>query len=374
MGSVVVAVVIAMRFVVPLFIPRFPLPAIAAALVIDAADQTLFDAVLDEPLAGYQAYDKALDIYYLTIAYCATMRNWRDPVAFGVARFLFLYRLVGVVLFETLERRWLLLVFPNTFEYFFIAYEAVATRWNPRRLRPAAVVSLALAIWVFVKLPQEFWIHVAELDVTDFVGDHPWVWYVLGGAATAAGVALLPRWQWIPRPDHRFTLVADARVPVKDVERRRLSLRDTVLWEKVVLLALICVIFANVLPGIEAGPLGIAVGAGVLVLLNAFVSEWWYRRGRSWQNATRAFLTMLVINLLILLADSLLGPESDDVPTAANLGFVVLLSFLIALFDRMRATRGPGDRRLPASTALAIWRRRRRTPPPDPLPAPPTGG
>lgn len=372
MATVVVVLVIAARFLVPLAIPRFPLPAVLAALVLDAADQTIFQAVTDDPLDGYQSYDKALDVYYLTIAYCATMRNWRDPVAFGVARFLFLYRLIGVVVFETTQQRWVLLVFPNTFEYFFIAYELVATRWNPRRLRPAAVVSLALAIWVFVKLPQEFWIHVAKLDVTDFVSDHPWVWYLLGAAATAVGVALIPRWHWLPRPDHRFTVAADARLPIVDPVRRRPSLRDPVLWEKVVLLALICVIFANVLPGIEAGPVGIAVGAAVLVLLNAFVSEWWYQRGHTWQNATNAFVTMLAINLLILLADSLFGPENDDIPTAANLGFVVLLSFLIALFDRMRATRGPGDRRLPARAAFELWRRKRAQPPVDPLPAPPT--
>ncbi|HWL45151.1 MAG TPA: hypothetical protein VNQ73_19565 [Ilumatobacter sp.] len=359
MATAVIVTVVALRFLVPLFIPRFPLPAILVALVIDAVDQTIFQAVTDDPLPGYQAYDKALDVYYLTIAYCATMRNWRDPVAFGVARFLFLYRLVGVVLFETTHQRWLLLVFPNTFEYFFIAYEVVATRWDPRRLRAAAVVSMALAIWVFVKLPQEFWIHVAQLDVTDFVSANPWVWFVVAGAVTAVSVVLIPQRNRLPRADHPFSLAAEPRLPPLPIGRRRFSLRDGVLWEKAILLALICVIFANILPGIEAGPVGIAFGAALMVVLNAVVSEWWYRRGRTWQNATRAFLAMLVINLAILLADSLFGPERDDVPTAANLGFVVLLALLIALFDRMRATRGPGDRRLPASAAFELWRRKR---------------
>lgn len=368
----IVTVVVA-RFVVPLLIPRFPLPAIVAALVLDAADQTIFQAVTDDPLTGYQAYDKALDVYYLTIAYCATMRNWRDPVAFGVARFLFLYRLVGVVLFETTHHRWLLLVFPNTFEYFFIAYEVVATRWNPRRLRASAVVSLALGIWVFVKLPQEWWIHVAQFDVTDTLGEHPWVWYLVAAAVTAGAVALLPRRRWLPAADHRFRLAAKERLPALPNDRRTPSLGDVVLWEKATMLALICVIFANILPGIEAGPAGIAIGAATMVLLNAFVSEWWFSRGNSWQNATRAFVTMLVINLLILVADSLFGPDSDDVPTMANLGFVVLLSFLIALFDRMRSTRGPGDRRLAARDAFRLWRRQRGARPDAvPLPNPPT--
>ena len=93
-------VVVLLRFTVPLFIPKYPLPAILAALVLDAADQTIFSWVTDDPLPGYQLYDKALDIYYLSIAYITTMRIWRSPVAFQLSRFLFLYRLVGVLLHE----------------------------------------------------------------------------------------------------------------------------------------------------------------------------------------------------------------------------------------------------------------------------------
>lgn len=371
MTAVVVTLVVASRLIVPLFIPKFPLPAIVLALVIDAADQTIFQAVTDDPLDGYQSYDKALDIYYLTIAYCSTMRNWRDPVAFGVARFLFLYRLVGVVLFETTHQRWLLLVFPNTFEYFFIAYEAVATLWNPRRLRAPAVVSMALFIWIFVKLPQETWIHILKLDVTDFVSDHPWVVYVVGAVAIGLVVVMIPVVRRLPPADHPFTVAAAARLPELPAVYRRPSLRDPVLWEKAILLALVCVIFANILPGIEAGALGIAIGATAVVLLNALVSELLYSRGRTWQNLTRAFVAMLVINLVILLVDSLVGPERDDVPTAANLGFVVLLSLLIAMFDRMRATRGPSDQRLPAREAFEQWRATRRQRQQPELPAPP---
>ena len=130
-ADTVVVVVVLLRFTIPLFIPKYPLPAILAALVLDAADQTIFSWVTSDPLPGYQSYDKALDVYYLAIAYIATMRTWRDPVAFQLSRFLYLYRLIGVTLFELTHARWLLLVFPNTFEYFFIAYEAVRTRWNP---------------------------------------------------------------------------------------------------------------------------------------------------------------------------------------------------------------------------------------------------
>ncbi len=62
------AVVMA-RFFVPLAIPKYPLPGIIASLLLDAVDQTIFQQFTDLPLAGYQAYDKALDVYYLAITY-----------------------------------------------------------------------------------------------------------------------------------------------------------------------------------------------------------------------------------------------------------------------------------------------------------------
>jgi hypothetical protein len=116
---------------------------------------------------GYQGYDKAMDIYYLEIAYMATLRNWQNVAAFAVGRFLYFYRLVGVVAFELAQLRLLLLIFPNTFEYFFIAYESIRSRWNPRRWRLRWWVTAAAVIWVVIKLPQEYWIHVAKLDVTN---------------------------------------------------------------------------------------------------------------------------------------------------------------------------------------------------------------
>ena len=73
------------RFLLPLLIPRFPLPAIIACLVLDAADQTIFQAFGFDP-PGYQSYDKAMDIFYLAIAYLATMRNWDEPAGASASR------------------------------------------------------------------------------------------------------------------------------------------------------------------------------------------------------------------------------------------------------------------------------------------------
>ena len=117
--SLVFWAVVLGRLLIPLIIPRYPLPGVVAALLLDAVDQTIFQVFTNLNLDGYQGYDKALDIYYLTITYISTLRNWTNLFAFKVSRFLWYYRLVGVTLFELLHLRPLLLIFPNTFEYFF---------------------------------------------------------------------------------------------------------------------------------------------------------------------------------------------------------------------------------------------------------------
>src|SRR3954452_20016026 len=91
--------VVLARFVLPLFIPVYPLPAIIACLVLDGVDQTIFQLFGYDP-PNYQSYDKAMDIFYLSLAYLAAMRNWDNLHAFAIARFLFYYRLFGAFLFE----------------------------------------------------------------------------------------------------------------------------------------------------------------------------------------------------------------------------------------------------------------------------------
>jgi hypothetical protein len=259
-------VVLALRFGIPLFIPRFPLPAILAALVIDAADQTIFQQFTDLNLDGYQNYDKALDIFYLTIAFLAVYRNWANTTAINVARFLWYYRLVGVWLFEVFQERWILFIFPNTFEYFFIAYVAVGTQWDPRRLTHRAVIGLAAFIWIFIKLPQEWWIHIAQNDFTDFmkvdvfgttpttswadaITNRPAVTIALIAAiAVLAGVAV---WLYRKAPPKDWSFRVDVDKPVPRIELP--DRPQAPLWiappfaEKLLLVGLIAAIYTSVL-------------------------------------------------------------------------------------------------------------------------------
>lgn len=382
-GILALYLVVAARFLVPLTIPRFPVPGLLASLVLDAVDQTIFQQFPGLDIAGYQQYDKALDIYYLTIAYTSTLRSWTDPFAFRIARFLFYYRLVGTLVFELADQQWLLLVFPNTFEYFFLAYELVRTRWTPVRLGHRALLGLAAGIWVVVKLPQEWWLHVAELDVTDevktrvlgvplddgwgaAVANRPWVLLVAAAVVAALVVAwrrgVAPR---LPAQDWPFGFDVDERarggeirtVPASVRARQSAFVRGPLL-EKIVLVSIVSVVFAQIVPGVRATTTQVVLTVAVVVVLNSVASHWVAGHGAQWRSTAAQFLGVLVINAGIVLALVVLptpGGARVDVPSA--LFFLLLLSLLVTLYDRYRMLRRLRRRRgrLPLQ-----WRRARR--------------
>lgn len=335
----VFGLVVACRLLVPLLIPRFPLPAVLACLVIDGVDQTVFQRWTDLELTNYQSYDKALDVYYLSIAYLSTLRNWTNRTAIGVARFLFYYRQVGVVLFELTHWRALLLVFPNTFEYFFIFYEAVRLLWDPRRMSRTVVLGAAAAIWVLVKLPQEYWIHIAQRDVTDTVrelrADAPWV--------LLAGVLLLVVIAWsaflvlrarLPAPHHGLRLAAD---PLPGPGRATSRLLGTELAEKIVFVALTCIVFAEMLPNVHARPTQVVVAVAVVVTFTSATGLWTVKHLPTMQSAALTFGVLMVANVVFVsVVDHLFGRDRIAFGSAAALFFLTLLTLMVVLYDRFR--------------------------------------
>jgi hypothetical protein len=352
--------VLALRLLIPLAIPRYPLPAILAAFLLDGIDQTIFQRFTTLDLGFYQGYDKALDVYYLTLAYLSTLRNWTHRSAFAVDRFLLYYRLVGVLLFELTQVRAVLLIFPNTFEYFFDFYEGVRLRWNPLRMSRRLVLGAAAFIWIVIKLPQEYIIHVAQVDTTDWIKTT-----IFGVAATAtwgaaaanrplvtlalvvvlvvlvAGARWLIRYR-LPPADHRPRLAADA-IPAAVAERSErimrtpgpLRLTDPALLEKVALVSLVSVVFAQILPGVEADVLAVTLGVALVIAANTALSAWLARRGRTPEATLRQFLALAGINTLLLLLYAALLPAANG---SLNLGhalfFALLLTLLVTLFDR----------------------------------------
>ena len=355
-AGLVFAAVVGGRLLLPLLILRYPLPAIVACLVLDGVDQTIFQAFGYDP-PGYQGYDKAMDVYYLAIAYLATLRNWDSLKAFRVGRFLFFFRLVGVVIFELTHARPLLLLFPNTFEYFFIAYEAARSRWSPRRLGLREWIVVAAVIWVVVKLPQEYWLHVAQLDVTDQLAAHAWAPPLLIGliAALAAGFwwGVRPR---LPRPDWSWRIPADPMPATMDSPEEQFAwhakwgaIRTWATAEKIILVGMLAIVFAQMLPGVRASSLQVFGGVAVVVVLNAALTLITARRFTTYRSLFPAFVVRLLINVVfVLVTDFLLGREGGGIAAVDTLFFLTLVSLITTIHDRYRpvlATRVAAERR-----------------------------
>ncbi|BBH70767.1 hypothetical protein ACTI_74520 [Actinoplanes sp. OR16] len=339
--AVVFLTVVAARFLLPLLIPYFPLPAVIACLVLDGVDQTIFQSFGYDP-PGYQSYDKAMDVYYLAIAYLSTLRNWTSEAAFSISRFLFFYRLAGALIFELTQARWLLLVFPNVFEYFFIAYETIRSRWSPVTLLATWWIGVAGVIWVVVKLPQEWWLHVARLDLTDEIAAHHWVLALivalLAGLAVAFQRLIRPRlrpadWDWRIRPE---PLPAPIDEPHEQSAWR--TRNDAVLsWntlEKALLLGLICGVFGQMLPDFTGSTTDLFIGVAITVVLNAAISLAFARRSWTIRSTALAFAARLLVNVILAtVGNGILGRQMDGYDT---LFFLTMISLITTLHDRWR--------------------------------------
>jgi hypothetical protein len=337
----VFGIVVLARCVLPFTILRWPLPGIVACLVLDAADQTILQSFgFDPPF--YQSYDKAMDVFYLGIAYIATLRNWVNLPALSIARFLFFYRQVGVVLFELSGMRALLLVFTNAFEYYFIAYEAVRTRWSVARIAFASWLVVAAAIWVFVKLPQEYWIHIAQLDFTDAVRDVGWFLPLLLGLAGVAALVLWKLvWPRVPASDHRLCVEADP-VPASvatpqgraDWARSHGRIWSAATLEKTALVGLLAVVFATLIPDLDLRTTWLLGGTGVFVVINAALSLAVVRSGRAFASLRVALPLRLSINLaLLLMVEQLLYAA---LPLTDAVFFATLFTVLVVTYDLYR--------------------------------------
>jgi hypothetical protein len=355
--ALVLLVVVGLRVFVPLGMFRYPLPVIVASLLIDAADKSILETFTTLNLDFYQSYDKALDIYYLSLAYIATLRNWPNLTAFNISRFLWYYRLIGTTLFELTNVRALLLIFPNVFEYFFIYLETAKTRWNLSRLTRYHLFVAAAIVWVVVKLPQEYWIHVAQLDATDFIlesilgmpltaswgeaiQENLWVIPVLTLAAILAFVGLRTLERRLPKPDWQTSFDADlttdqyVRTTTAIVSSRHWR---TGLVEKVALVALISIIFASMLPNINATPLQMSLGVGLVILGNALISHWLAERGVGWRSFGVQFLALTAINFALALFYVQILPSFDGQARWRDvMFFTLLLTLLVSLYDRYR--------------------------------------
>ena len=173
----------AIRIAGSLPVLRWPLAGAILAIVIDFSDLFFMGWIDAGGLGDYQHFDKAMDLVYMATFLFVALR-WR-PWARRVAIALFVYRIVGVIAFEVVGDRAVLLAFPNLFEFWFVMVAALL-HWRPQAELTGRQTAGALAVLLAAKETQEYVIHGAKwLDqyVATEVAADLWRWIVerIGG-------------------------------------------------------------------------------------------------------------------------------------------------------------------------------------------------
>jgi hypothetical protein len=154
-----VIVIAAIRIAGSLPVLRWPLAGGLLAILVDLSDLLLRDLLELGGVPDYQGLDKWLDQVYLGCFLLVALR-WSGP-ARSVAIALYVFRLVGFGAFELSHERALLLLFPNVFEFWFIAVAALGAPRVATWSRPSLV--LALVVLTGLKEVQEWALHGARL-------------------------------------------------------------------------------------------------------------------------------------------------------------------------------------------------------------------
>ena len=147
----------------------------------------------------------------------------------------------------------------------------------------------------------------------------------------------------LPPADWSLSFAADSHqdeetgyVETETVKPEATRFFNNALFEKIVLISLVSVIFAQVLEA-QASNLQLAVGVAFVIILNTVVSHWFARRGTEWVSMLRQFIVMTVINFGLVLLYAFLLPNFDGSINLTNaLFFTLLLTLIVTLFDRYR--------------------------------------
>ena len=148
----------------------------------------------------------------------------------------------------------------------------------------------------------------------------------------------------LPPPDHTLSVSGDAYRSTFTTEEVRAAIAnearqivDAALFEKIILISLISLIFAQVLPGVQASDLQLVIGVALVVLINTVLSHWIARQGFGWAFSMGQFIVLAVANFIVLQGYTFLQSMlAHPVRLINSLFFVLLISLLVTLFDRYR--------------------------------------
>lgn len=137
----------------------YPFAGALLAVALDFSDLFLMNILDFGGIRNYQAFDKYWDLPYMTTFLVISLRL--SPAYRKITWLLFGYRIVGVLLFEFFGIRWILLLFPNFFE-FWVIFLAFLRHYYPYHVLQNTKILVCLFALAILKLIQEYVLHYSQ--------------------------------------------------------------------------------------------------------------------------------------------------------------------------------------------------------------------
>jgi len=162
--NLVLVLLVLLRLLSPLLLLFSPQAALLFSFFLDAIDGDLLETFVGFKRITYQKYDKLLDSWWLFFVMIYLLQI--DVSHLGWFLFLFLYRMLGVLIMMIRNEEWLLFVFPNVFESVFAIYLFFPgwIEWRIYDIFPPIPIVVILTI---IGLIREYWLHVIHRDIFD---------------------------------------------------------------------------------------------------------------------------------------------------------------------------------------------------------------
>lgn len=153
--------VILLRIFVAPLIFIWPLPAIILSVFLDLIDADFAHKIISKKL--YQLIDKNLDLWWFINIIIYSYFNYPDYKIYLLI--LFIYRLIGQLIYYFSRNRAVLLFFPNFFEWVFILI-FFGKNYYPLILNRGTYLTISLIVFI-IKIIQEWFLHVADLSIRE---------------------------------------------------------------------------------------------------------------------------------------------------------------------------------------------------------------
>ena len=148
-------IISAVRIFASLIVFKFNFFGAILVILIDFSDLFMMNLITLGGVRNYQFLDKFLDLFYIAYFLIIALR-W-EKLLRNISILLFVFRILGFVLFEFFQNRLILFIFPNVFEFWFLGI-AFLSHYKIYVTKNKIIIVLLFSL--VLKLTQEYILHI----------------------------------------------------------------------------------------------------------------------------------------------------------------------------------------------------------------------